>query len=66
MISLTCGIFKNDTNKLIYKTKRDSHTLKTNLWLAKRTDSGEEWTEGLGLAYALYCIWNGWSRGPAV
>ena len=26
MISLICGILKNDTNELIYKTERDSHT----------------------------------------
>ena len=24
MISLTCGIFKNDTNELIWKTKTDT------------------------------------------
>ena len=33
--SLTCGILKNDINKLIYKTEIDSQTLKTNLWLPK-------------------------------
>ena len=26
MISLTCGIFKDDTNELIYKTEIDSQT----------------------------------------
>ena len=26
---------KKDTNKLIHKTERDSHTQKTNLWLPK-------------------------------
>ena len=26
MISLICGIFKNDTNELIYKTETDSET----------------------------------------
>ena len=36
MILLTCGILKkNDTNKLIYKTEKDSQTQKTNLWLPK-------------------------------
>ena len=35
MISLICGILKNDTNKLIYKTEIDSQTQKTNLWLPK-------------------------------
>ena len=31
MISLICEIFKNDTNKLIYKTEIDSQTWKTNM-----------------------------------
>ena len=35
MISLICGIEKNDTNELIYKTEIDSQTLKTNLQLPK-------------------------------
>ena len=26
---------KNDTNEFIYKTEKDSHILKTNLWLPK-------------------------------
>ena len=30
-----------------------------NLWLPKGTGTGEEWTEGLVLAYAHYGIWNG-------
>ena len=28
-------ILKNDTNELIYKTKRNSQTWKANLWLPK-------------------------------
>ena len=39
-ISLICGILKNDTNELIYKTEIDSQTQKTNLWLPKG-ESGE-------------------------
>ena len=35
MISLICGILKNDTNELIYKTETDSKTSKTNLWSPK-------------------------------
>ena len=35
MISLTCGILKNDTDELIYKTEKDPQTWKTNLWLPK-------------------------------
>ena len=35
MISLICGIQKNDTNELIYKTEIDPQTQKTNLWLPK-------------------------------
>ena len=33
MISLICGIYKNDTHELIQRTKIDSQTQKTNLWL---------------------------------
>ena len=35
MISLICGIFKNDTSELIYKVELESQTQKTNLWLPK-------------------------------
>ena len=35
MISPIYGIFKNDTNELIYKTEIGSQTQKTNLWLPK-------------------------------
>ena len=41
MMSLICGIFKNNTNKLIYKTETDSKTQKTNIWLSKGKDKGE-------------------------
>ena len=53
VISLICGIFKNDTNELICRTETDLQILKTNLWLPKGTGFGEGGTEGLGLAYAL-------------
>ena len=35
MISLICGILKNDTNELIHKTETGSQTQKTNLPLLK-------------------------------
>ena len=35
MLSRTRGIFKNDTDELIYKTETDSETRKTNLGLPK-------------------------------
>ena len=35
MISLICGIFKNGTNELIYKTEIKSQMQKTNLWLPR-------------------------------
>ena len=41
MISLICGILKNDTNELIYKTVTDSQTQKTNLWLPKGKGGGQ-------------------------
>ena len=31
-----------DTNELIYKTETDSQVLKTNLWLPKGKEGGEE------------------------
>ena len=40
MISLTCGIYKDDTNELIYKTETDLETLQTNLWLPKGKGGG--------------------------
>ena len=42
MTLLTCGVFKNDTNELIYKTETDSQTSKANLWLPK----GKGWGGG--------------------
>ena len=33
---------KKGTNKLIYKTERDSQTQKTNLWLPKGKGRGED------------------------
>ena len=33
MILLICGIQKNGTNELIYKTEIESQMQKTNLWL---------------------------------
>ena len=36
---------ENDTNELIYKTKIDSQTQKTNLWLPK----GKGWGDKLGI-----------------
>ena len=40
MISLIRGIFKNDTNELIYKTEIYSQTQKTNLWLQNGKGEG--------------------------
>ena len=40
IISLICGIQKNDTNELNYKLETDSQTLKTNLWLPKEKGRG--------------------------
>ena len=35
MTSLIYGIWKSDTNELIYKTETDSQTKKKKLWLPK-------------------------------
>ena len=42
IISLICGILKNDINELIYKTEIESQTYKTNLWLSKGIVGGGE------------------------
>ena len=39
MLSLICGIFKNDTNELIYKIEIDSQSLKIPLWLKAALES---------------------------
>ena len=39
-MSLRCGIFKNDTHELIYKTEIYPQTQKTNLWLLKGDEGG--------------------------
>ena len=41
MISLLCGILKNDTNEFICKTERDSQILKSNLRLPKAKHGGK-------------------------
>ena len=41
MMSLTCGIYKNDTDELIQKAEIDSQKQKTNLWLPKGKGEGE-------------------------
>ena len=41
MVSLICGILKNDTNELIYKTEIDSQIQKTNLSLPKGKEDEE-------------------------
>ena len=42
--SLICGILKNDTNELIYKTEVDAQTQNTNLWLPKRNCGAGEYS----------------------
>ena len=56
MISLICRIQKNDTNELIYKTKTDSQTLKTNLWLPKGKGREEGRVRSLELTHVHYYI----------
>ena len=44
-------LFKNDINKVIYKTETDSQILKTTFWLPKRKYGGERQIRSLGLTY---------------
>ena len=55
MILLICGILKKDTNELICRIETDPQTLKTNLWLPKRTGwgGGMDWGFGIG----IYTLW---------
>ena len=46
--------FKNDTNKLIYKTETGSQTQETNLWLQKGKGRGQ--IRSLELTDTHYCI----------
>ena len=42
MLSLICGVSKDVTDELIYKTETDSQTLKTKLCLPKEKGEGED------------------------
>ena len=55
MMSLTCGILKENTNEMIYKIEIDSQTQKTNLWLPKGKGGGINWVLGIN-RYALQYI----------
>ena len=53
MISLIYGIFKNDTNELIYKTEREITDFKNTLMVTKRA----RWRGGrfgIGICTLLY------------
>ena len=47
---------KYDTNELIYKTKTESCTLRTNWWLLTENGLGEKWRRRLGLADISFYI----------
>ena len=53
MISLICGILKNDTSDLIYKTETDSQTWKTNLWLSRVGGKLGVWINRYTLLYKI-------------
>ena len=44
MISLICGILKNNTAELTYETEMDSKIQKTNIWLPKGRNKLEAWS----------------------
>ena len=66
IISLICGIEKNSTNALTYKTERDSQTLRTNLWLpGGRMRGRDSWGVWDGHVHtAIFKMDN--QQGPAV
>ena len=47
VISLICGIQKDNTNELIYQIETDSQTLKTNLWLSEGKGGGAGYKSGV-------------------
>ena len=50
------NLIKNDINKLIDKTEKDSQISKTNLWLPKGKHGEEGQIRNLGLTYTHYYI----------
>ena len=54
MISLICGIFKNDTNELIYKTEEELQMKKIILWLLGEREAGINWEIGIDIYPLLY------------
>ena len=52
-IPLSCGVLKNDTNELIYKTETDSQIHKTNLLVAKREKKEVGIIRNLGLTDSI-------------
>ena len=42
MILLVCGVLKNGTIRLIYKTEKESQMYKTNLWSSKQGREGRD------------------------
>lgn len=58
-----CGVFKKDTNELIFRSDKDSQTLKTHYGYQRGQVREEGWIGGLGLAYVHCAIWNDWPMG---
>ena len=54
MTPLVCGILKNDTDELIYKTEIESQIQKTNLWLPKGGWGGKNWEIEINIYTLLY------------
>ena len=55
MISLICGLYKKNTNKLIFGTAPDSQTLKTRLLKGTGGEEGMDWGFGIGIC-TLRCV----------
>ena len=56
MVSLMCGIFKNDTNELIYKQKQ-THRYRKQTYGYQRGKRGEGYIRILGLTDMHHRIW---------
>ena len=59
---------KNDTKELIYETKTDTQTSKTDFWLPKGKSQGKDkfrgWEVGINIYTPLYTMYS--QQGPTV
>ena len=55
IISLICGIQKNDTNELIHKAETEIQRQRINVWMPSRKGGGVNWETGTDI-HTLLCV----------